>query len=626
MNFQYRWTVLATLAAVNAIGLPAWAQDSETSVTNSANPSQALIPVETDQATETVPPAPEATEAEGTGDAIVRDLPKGAITDSDPAPDSVSVANAQPSDPNSLLEFEPLADADLGGQPSLPDTDQLAQTPSVVGLSDVQPTDWAFQALRNLIDNYGCLSGFPDGTFRGDRPVSRFEFAAGLSACLDVITSVNVSPNDIGTISRLQREFAAELTTSVEALEARVEELRGNQFSSNTRLFGQVIFGLQARSVNRADFFPVDGVAETNDPGGGLTTFYSNAQLSFLTQLSPRSLLLFGLQSGSGNSLFDTASNSVLGLTNNIRLAYESDTNFSVRLSDLTYRHLVGDNLALIVGASGVDPVGVFRGPNRYESAGQGPLSLFAQRNPVTSVGNGRSGVGFDWQISDRLSLQGVYSLADRRNPNGPGPISPLANDYVLGFQLTSAPNDSLNLALNYLHSYSSIGSLGTGIGDDQLTIGDQITGLGTPAKTNAFGATVTWDVNPRLTLGTWGGYTISAIPGESGNVNTVNWMLFANFPDLFRPGNLGGIYIGQPPRIVSSNLRQGQNVPNALAGGLGDPGGQPGRTIHLEAFYRHQISDSISITPGFIVIFNPANTPGSDTIGIGALRTTFTF
>lgn len=102
--------------------------------------------------------------------------------------------------------------------------------------------------------------------------------------------------------------------------------------------------------------------------------------------------------------------------------------------------------------------------------------------------------------------------------------------------------------------------------------------------------------------------------------------MLFANFPDLFKEGNLGGIYIGQPPRIISSNLRQGQNVPNALAGGFGDPGGQPGATLHLEAFYRYQLTDYLSITPGVIAIFDPANTPGSETITMGVIRTTFTF
>ena len=308
-----------------------------------------------------------------------------------------------------------------------------------------------------------------------------------------------VGPDDIATVAQLQREFAAELSTRIEDLEARVEELRADQFSTTTRLFGQAIFGVQVRNSNTADFFPVDGTPETKDPQGGVATFYSNAQLSLLTRLSPRSLLLLGLQAGEGNSLFDNTTNTALGLTNNIRLAYEADTNFSLRLSDLTYRQLVSDNLALVIGAAGVDPVSVFRGPNRYESAGQGPLSLFAQRNPVISVGNGNTGIGFDWQINERNSLQGVYSVANAANSNGDGLFS---GDYVLGFQFTSSPLDSLNLAFNYLHSFSTFGNLGTGIGDDQVAIGNQITGAGTPIKTNALGASASWDLNSRLTLG----------------------------------------------------------------------------------------------------------------------------
>jgi len=39
------------------------------------------------------------------------------------------------------------------------------QVTSVSQLSDVQPTDWAFQALQSLVERYGCVTGYPDGTF-----------------------------------------------------------------------------------------------------------------------------------------------------------------------------------------------------------------------------------------------------------------------------------------------------------------------------------------------------------------------------------------------------------------------------------------------------------------------------
>ncbi|MBR8836173.1 MAG: iron uptake porin [Stigonema ocellatum SAG 48.90 = DSM 106950] len=154
-------------------------------------------------------------------------------------------------------------------------------------------------------------------------------------------------------------------------------------------------------------------------------------------------------------------------------------------------------------------------------------------------------------------------------------------------------------------------------------------TGLGMSIsyqKTNAVGATVNWQVSPHVTLGGWGGYTNSYIPGSSGNVETVNWMVFMNFPDLFTKGNLGGIYIGQPPKIISSDLPQGSNVPDSINSGRGLPGGQPGTTTQIEAFYRFHLTDNISITPGIIHILEPGHTPDNDPVTIGILRTSFSF
>ena len=60
----------------------------------------------------------------------------------------------------------------------------MEQVTNVNQLKDVDPKDWAYQALRNLVGNYGCIAGYPDGTFQGNRTLTRYEFAAGLNACL----------------------------------------------------------------------------------------------------------------------------------------------------------------------------------------------------------------------------------------------------------------------------------------------------------------------------------------------------------------------------------------------------------------------------------------------------------
>ncbi|PSP08121.1 MAG: hypothetical protein BRC56_02315, partial [Cyanobacteria bacterium SW_9_47_5] len=103
--------------------------------------------------------------------------------------------------------------------------DSLNQVNSVSEFSDVSPDDWAYEALRYLVERYGCIEGYPDGTFRGNRALTRYEFAAGLNSCLQQIERLiadtaeeeeggqQVAPEDLETLQRLVQEFQAELAT-----------------------------------------------------------------------------------------------------------------------------------------------------------------------------------------------------------------------------------------------------------------------------------------------------------------------------------------------------------------------------------------------------------------------------
>jgi Carbohydrate-selective porin, OprB family/S-layer homology domain len=502
------------------------------------------------------------------------------------------------------------------------DSNTFGESNSVSRFSDIDPTSWVFQALQSLVERYGVITGYPDQTFQGNRAVTRYEFAAGLSAALDHINSLTasgtadlVSPEDLETIRTLQEAFATELSAlrgQVDFLEADLARMEAQQFSTTTRLFGQAIVGVQGRTSNQADVFPRDGIRETSDPGTNINLI-TNAQLSLLTQFTERSFLLTGLQFGSGSTF--------PSLTNNTRVAYESPTDNDLIVSDLTYRFAVSDNLAAYVGATGVNPVTAFRGPNRVASAGSGPISFLAQRNPILNIGFGSTGAGFDWQFAPQASLQAVYAAATASDPRpGNGLFD---GGYVVGSQLLLTPTDPLDIAIYYLNSYSPFGFLGTGTGDDQLV---PITPQTNPLNTHAFGTTINWQISPKFTTGGWAGYTHSSVPNLPGSVETVNWMLFLNFPDLLGEGNLGGIYIGQPPKITQSNLPTGLNIPNFFRDLSGSPGGQPGTTTHVEAFYRWQVTNNISVTPGLIMLFQPRHTPNSDPIFMGAIRTTFRF
>ena len=100
------------------------------------------------------------------------------------------------------------------------DPGSMAQVTSVSQLTDVKPTDWAFQALQSLVERYGCIAGYPDRTYRGNRALTRYEFAAGLNSCMDRVNDLiaaaagdSASRNDLMTLRKLQEAFAAELAT-----------------------------------------------------------------------------------------------------------------------------------------------------------------------------------------------------------------------------------------------------------------------------------------------------------------------------------------------------------------------------------------------------------------------------
>jgi S-layer homology domain len=97
----------------------------------------------------------------------------------------------------------------------------MAQVTSVSQLKDVQPTEWSYQAISNLVSRYGCVAGYPNGTFQAGRTATRAELAALTNACLDNITTF-YSEADARLASALRAEFSREIAATnkrVSALE-----------------------------------------------------------------------------------------------------------------------------------------------------------------------------------------------------------------------------------------------------------------------------------------------------------------------------------------------------------------------------------------------------------------------
>ncbi len=177
----------------------------------------------------------------------------------------------------------------------------MGQVTSVTQLYDIQPTDWAFGALQSLVERYGCIAGYPDGTYRRNRALTRYEFAAGLNACLDRINELiaaatvsQVRREDIVILQRLQEDFAIELAQlrgRIDSLETRTGALEANRFSpsnrpqeplfslgSNSRLLGEAIFTL-------SDVFSGEGDRET--------VWQERVRMVLLTSFTGKDLLFY---------------------------------------------------------------------------------------------------------------------------------------------------------------------------------------------------------------------------------------------------------------------------------------------------------------------------------------------
>ena len=124
----------------------------------------------------------------------------------------------------------------------------MAQVTSVTQLRDVQPTEWSYQAISNLVSRYGCVAGYPNGTFKPGQPATRAELAALTNACLDRITEFQTAA-DAQLAAALRAEFARELgatnarVAALETAAAQKAQGVGNYLGAGVLLNKQGVAG-----------------------------------------------------------------------------------------------------------------------------------------------------------------------------------------------------------------------------------------------------------------------------------------------------------------------------------------------------------------------------------------------
>ncbi len=511
------------------------------------------------------------------------------------------------------------------------DTDSMSQVTNVSQLRDVSPGDWAYEALRSLVERYGCIAGYPDGTFRGNRAMTRYEFAAGLNACLNQLERLignnsgggNVDNGDLVSLRRLVQEFQAELQTlggRVDNLEGRTSFLEDHQFSSTTKLNAAVIFALA-------------GVAGGENAQGGnidkVTAFGDRVRINFDTSFTGKDLLRTRLQASNLAAFSGTSTFTPEG---DLRFAdgtFGSGGGNNVEIDALLYQFPLGEKTTVVLEANAGAPDDFANTVNPYidGDGDSGAISQFGTRNPIYKLVDG-TGIGIKHEFSDALELSLGYLASDGANPGEDAGV--FNGPYGAMAQLTFKPFDKLTLGLTYVHAYNSDLGAGSNRANLRSALADNsnlptalqpFSGLGLPTSSNAYGLQGSFQVSPKLVLGGWVGYTatrtLSTLGGtiDRGDLKVWNWAVTLAAPDLGKEGNVAGLIVGMEPKVT--------DVSNGLKAQIGD---DADTSLHIEAFYQYQLTEHISITPGIIWLTAPDHNSDNKDVVIGAIRTTFSF
>ena len=465
---------------------------------------------------------------------------------------------------------------------------ELESFTSVSQLKEIQVTDWEYQTLQSLTQSYDCATEFDKSN---NSFLTRYDFALALNNCLEQIETLK-SPKDLIRLQKLQQEFAQELAffnTKIDNLETRFNQLKSQQFSSTTKLEGQVLF------------FAADSFGGEED-NSQLFSGY-RIRLDFNTSFSGRDALKVRLESREVGRL-DDVTDTFLS-----RLSVDGNSDDRVEASEIAYGFPLGESTEIFLGTAGVGLNDVGEVLNPFSSSSRGAVSRFGRRDPATLRGPGGAGVGIKYKFNEQISASAGYLIdsGDAASPQGEKGLFNSSASAIA--QLVIKPEKDLALALIYTHTYQpkdEVRLMGaTGLEDANEPFADNAT------TSDNFGLQFNWEINSGLEIGGWFGYTQAKQQEDGDDSATIlNGALTFAFPNLGAENNIGGIIIGVPPVITNhddSSLIT-QEFP-----------------MHIEALYRIELSKNIEITPGVFAIINPESNNGH-TLWVGTVRTLFSF
>jgi len=462
------------------------------------------------------------------------------------------------------------------------------QVTSVTQFSDVQPSDWAYGALSALVERYGCVAGYPNGTYGGGKAMTRYEAAALLNACLDRVTEVT------DELTRLQKEFAAELAVirgRVDKLEAQVGQLEAQQFSTTTKLRGEATFVLGGVDDYRTKAGSATDVT-TDDVTR--TAFNYDVRLNFDTSFTGKDLLRTRLRSsnfssdpfGSSSSLFklDKADN------------FSSANGDNVVLDRLYYSFPAFNNTTTLTAGAKVRNTEIAWIPSAYRSE---ILDFFAVAG-APGVYNKATGAGFGamWKQKGKQGfVAGVNYVAQNGSDSSKGEFdeSGALNTLAqIGYRGT-------NYGIAFGYRYGTEGTRVRTYNGLNGTSGTLVPGQ----TSNGYAVNAYWQPTqsgwvPSISAA-YGWNTVSGT--VSGTTNSDSWFTGLQWADVFAKGNSAGVAIGQAP--TGSDLE---------------------KATMLEIFYKYQVSDNISITPAIFYASDNQRVVDNASNWGGVIQTKFTF
>lgn len=505
--------------------------------------------------------------------------------------------------------------------------DTMGQVTSVSQLTDVRPTDWAFQALQNLVERYGCIAGYPDRTFRGNRTITRYEFAAGLNACLEKINQLisqknnNITTADLEKLRKLQEEFAKELATfksKVDSLESRTTVLEENRFAPITKLKGEVNFALR-------NSFGGDNVFNsfTNDKilANSSAVLQYTARLDFLTSFTGQDQLTVRLGAGNVGSLFSSQKLNFIPISSGLEDDETDDVDdfeeYLIELGPTKGPRIASNDIRLRQLSYRLPFAGKKGRINIFASGGS--HALYADKitqnrtNPIYKITSASAGLGVNYKFNKYFKFDAGYLSQNANNPTDFNGL--FSGQYSTLAQLVFEPSKKLRFGLTYIHTYAPdstrfrFGDVGNILNNlDNITTPNSL-------SSNSYGIAGSWRLSSRFTMGAWGSLTQVNFHENEAKGDIWNYGVVFSFPNLGKEGNLGVIEVGVDPTL--RGFRVGNSYRSLVT---------RDEILYVDAGYKYVITDNIAIEPRLVWLPALFQDRYNDDVFIGTIKTTFKF